>query len=86
VNPQISGDAFSTFFAWAPWIVGLAIYFTFYVAKRHEGAQSAAPAAQTFACAACGRRGSREQMVSQDHGGAVGWYCSQCAASQAAAH
>jgi hypothetical protein len=86
VNPRISGDAFSTFFAWAPWVVGVIIYLAFYLAKRHEGAQSATPAAQTFACAGCGRRGSRDQMVSQDHGGAVGWYCAQCATAQAPAH
>lgn len=83
MNPQISGSTFDAFFAWAPWVVGAAIYFAFYIAKRHEGAGETAHAGQTFACAGCGRRGSQEQMVAADHGGAVGWYCSNCATSQA---
>jgi hypothetical protein len=83
VNPQISGDAFDSFFAWAPWVIGVAIYFAFYIAKRRECApQPAASSGQTYACAGCGRRGSREQMVPQDHGGAVGWYCPHCASAQ----
>jgi hypothetical protein len=36
---EISSHAFDSFFAWAPWVVGAAIYLAFYVAKRHEGAQ-----------------------------------------------
>ena len=83
MNPQISSHTFDSFFAWAPWIIGIAIYATFYFAKRHEIAAASVPVAagQTFACAGCGRRGSREQMVPQDHGGAVGWYCTSCATS-----
>ncbi len=82
MNPQISPHTFDAFFAWAPWVVGLAIYFTFYIAKRHEVAHVPASAAgSTYACARCGRRGNREQMVPQDHGGAIGWYCSNCAAA-----
>jgi hypothetical protein len=83
VNPQISGDAFDVFFAWAPWAIGAVIYFVFYVAKRHEGAGQATSIGQTYACAGCGRRGSRDQMLPQDHGGAVGWYCPHCASAQA---
>ena len=88
MNPQISSHAFDSFFAWAPWVVGAAIYFAFYVAKRHERSASAGrPSGQTYACAVCGRRGSRDQMVPQDHGGAIGWQCPQCAAgAQAPAH
>ena len=84
MNPTISSDTFNTFFAWAPWVVGVAIYLAFYVAKRREIATSTASAkkttgSQTFACAQCGRRGPREQMVAQDHGGAVGYKCTNCA-------
>jgi hypothetical protein len=85
VNPQISSHAFDSFFAWAPWVVGAAIYFTFYIAKRHERSSAPAATESTYACAMCGRRGSRDQMVPQDHGGSIGWQCPQCAA-QAAAH
>ena len=83
MNPAISSGAFDTFFAWAPWVVGAIIYLAFYIAKRHERvpAPSHTPgvAEPTYACAGCGRRGSREQMVATDHGGAVGWYCPACA-------
>jgi hypothetical protein len=85
VNPQISSHAFDSFFAWAPWVIGAAIYFTFYLAKRHENAAVLPSVGQTFACAVCGRRGARDQMVPQDHGGAVGWRCMHCAA-QATSH
>lgn len=87
MNPQIPGNTFDAFFAWAPWVIGAAIYFAFYLAKRHEKANaSTAPPAQTYACAGCGRRGPRDAMVPQNHGGAVGWYCTNCATSQAIAH
>jgi hypothetical protein len=88
MNPTISSDTFDAFFAWAPWVVGVAIYLAFYFAKRREVATSSAAAqatgsqahaAQTFACSECGRRGPREQMVPQDHGGAVGYKCANCA-------
>jgi DNA-directed RNA polymerase subunit RPC12/RpoP len=90
MNPTISSDTFDTFFAWAPWVVGVAIYLAFYLAKRREVATSRAFAtqttgSQTFACAQCGRRGPRDQMVPQDHGGAVGYKCSNCA-QEALAH
>jgi len=62
MNPAVSSDTFDTFFAWAPWVVGVAIYLTLYFAKRREIATSNASAtqttgSQTFACAQCGRRG-----------------------------
>ncbi|MGA8384984.1 MAG: hypothetical protein WB526_13910 [Candidatus Cybelea sp.] len=84
MNPTVSSDTFDTFFAWAPWVVGVAIYLTLYFAKRREIATSKASVtqttgSQTFACAQCGRRGPRDQMVPQDHGGAVGYKCSSCA-------
>ena len=84
MNPTVSSDTFDTFFAWAPWVVGIAIYLAFYFAKRREIATSMASAtqttgSQTFACSQCGRRGPREQMVAQDHGGAVGYKCTNCA-------
>lgn len=83
---EISSHTFDSFFAWAPWVVGAAIYFVFYVAKRREGATSLGSIGQTYACAVCGRRGLRDQMVPQHHGGAIGWQCAQCATSQATAH
>ena len=85
---EISSHTFDSFFAWAPWVVGAAIYLAFYVAKRHEAASNRPPlSAQTYACAICGRRGSRDQMVPQNHGGAVGYECAQCASgAQAPAH
>jgi hypothetical protein len=81
VNPAVSSQTFDSFFAWAPWVIGFAIYLSFYVAKRRETATSPAQApSTTYSCSICGRRGSRDQMVPQDHGGAVGWQCTHCAA------
>jgi hypothetical protein len=84
METQLSAGAFNVFFAWAPWVIGAAIYLAFYVAKRHEGTSTAvpaehSPAESSYVCAGCGRRGSREQMVPQEHGGAVSWYCGDCA-------
>jgi hypothetical protein len=80
MSPHVSSGAFNAFFAWAPWIIGIAIYLAFYVAKRSECAPAGpTPSSQsTFACAQCGRRGSREQMIPQDHGGAISWQCPDC--------
>jgi DNA-directed RNA polymerase subunit RPC12/RpoP len=82
---EISSNAFDSFFAWAPWVVGAAIYFAFWVAKRHEssGAAPAAAGHATYACAVCGRRGTLEQMTALNHGGAVGYQCANCAAQMA---
>jgi predicted SprT family Zn-dependent metalloprotease len=88
VIAEISSDAFDSFFAWAPWVVGAIIYLAFYIAKRHEKSSSATGTAQsTYACAVCGRRGTIDQMIAQDHGGAIGYRCAHCSASaQAPAH
>jgi hypothetical protein len=76
---MISGSAYSQFFAWAPLVVGILIYASFYAAKRHEEPAGGAPIGQSYACAGCGRRGSREHMIPQEHEGAVTWYCTHCA-------
>ena len=81
---EISSHAFDSFFAWAPWVMGAIIYLGFYLAKRHEVATSPASPGQTYACAVCGRRGPRDQMVPQQHGGAIGYQCTQCASAQGA--
>ena len=47
MNPTVSSDTFDTFFAWAPWVVGIAIYLAFYFAKRREVATSSAAAQAT---------------------------------------
>ncbi|MBV9718405.1 MAG: hypothetical protein JOZ77_03750 [Candidatus Eremiobacteraeota bacterium] len=85
---ELSSHAFDSFFAWAPWLVGAAIYAAFYVAKRHESRSRPTASAQTtYACAVCGRRGPLEQMVPQHHPGATGYQCAHCAsASPATAH
>jgi hypothetical protein len=87
MTPRISSETFDAFFAWAPWVVGIAIYLAFFLAKRKEGATNApaASSTQTFACSQCGRSGPREAMVPQDHGGAVGWQCASCASQKALA-
>jgi hypothetical protein len=87
MTPKISSDTFDAFFAWAPWVVGIAIYLAFYIAKRNERATNAQPASspQTFACSQCGQRGPREAMVAQDHGGATSWQCASCASQKALA-
>lgn len=86
MTPRVSSDAFNAFFAWAPWVIGIVIYACFYVAKRSErpamavaAAVAGPPPSETFTCAQCGRRGTREQVVAQDHGGAVGYICTNCA-------
>jgi len=59
--------------------LGVAIYAAFWVAKRNETGGAAVPLKATFACAQCGKRGSKEHMVPQVHEGAVSYYCSRCA-------
>lgn len=87
MNPRISPDAFDAFFAWAPWVVGIAIYLAFYIAKRREcapvpaAATHAGPAISTFACSQCGRVATMDHMVPQDRGGAVTYTCANCAQS-----
>lgn len=64
-------------FAYAPWVIGIAIVLVAYVAMRANA--GGAPIGQTFVCARCGKRRYREHMVPATHEGAVGWYCSGCA-------
>lgn len=66
------------FFGFAPLVLGILIYAVTYVAKRKETV-TGTPIGQSFACANCGRRGVREHMLAQAHGGAVSWYCANCA-------
>ena len=83
MTAAISSHAFDSFFAWAPWVVGAAIYFIFWIAKRREvsTASAASAAHATYACSSCGRRGRLEQMVAQNHGGAMGYQCANCASA-----
>ncbi len=84
MNPQVSPSAFDSFFAWAPWVVGIVIYLAFFIAKRSECAPvpvtvaNAGPVTPTYACAHCGRAGTIDQMVPQDVGGAVTYTCTHC--------
>ncbi|MBV8246500.1 MAG: hypothetical protein JOZ38_11295 [Candidatus Eremiobacteraeota bacterium] len=68
----------NVFFAWAPWVLFLAVIVATYVATRGSES-SAAPIGQTFACNACGRRSKREHMVPVTTEGSVLWYCASCA-------
>jgi hypothetical protein len=78
MNPVLNSDVFGWFFAWAPLVLGLVIFLSVWMAKRREGAPVTGTLGATFACANCGRRGSREHMVPQIHDGAVSYYCSHC--------
>jgi len=86
MNPQVSSSTFDSFFGWAPLVIGLIIYSVFYFAKRHETSEPASGSSTTYSCASCGRRGSLDQMVPQQHAGATGYYCANCATAQVAAH
>jgi len=79
MSPVMNPDVFGWFFAWAPLVLGLGIYLVVWLAKRHEGVPATATLGATFACAKCGRRGSREHMVPQTHDGAVSYFCAHCA-------
>jgi hypothetical protein len=89
MTPQVPSDAFNLFFGWAPFIIGLGIYFVFYLAKRKECAtpvtvtgHATGPApTETYSCSQCGKRGPLGAMVAQDHGTAVSYVCTTCAAS-----
>ncbi|MHB8145732.1 MAG: hypothetical protein ACYDGM_00520 [Vulcanimicrobiaceae bacterium] len=74
----LSHEFVGHFFAYAPFVLGTLIMVVTYVVKRKETV-AGAPIGQTFACANCGRRGVREHMLAQAHGGAVSWYCAHCA-------
>lgn len=77
-NSVLDNNALGTFFAWAPLVLGVIIYFAYWLAKHNEGSGSV-NAHHTYACANCGKRGVREHMVPLAHEGAVGYYCSNCA-------
>jgi hypothetical protein len=79
MNPTIPNGAFGAVFALAPLVLGVTIYAVAWFAKRNETRDAPVPIGQTYACAACGKRGSKEHMVPQAHEGAVSWYCSHCA-------
>ena len=79
MSAVLPNDAFGLFFAWAPLVLGLAIYFVAWFAKRNETGASPAPIGATYACANCGKRSSKEHMIPQAHSGAVSYYCSRCA-------
>jgi hypothetical protein len=79
MNPVVSSDQLGSFFAWAPLVLGIVIYAAVWFAKRKEVTVPSTTLNATFACAKCGRRGSREHMVPQVHDGAVSYYCSHCA-------
>jgi hypothetical protein len=75
---MISQETFAHVFAWAPWVIGIAIFLVAYLMVRGQVSVKT-PIGQTFACAQCGRRGVREHMLPQAHEGAVSWYCARCA-------
>jgi hypothetical protein len=76
----ISAGQLGNFFAWAPLVLGVAIYAIAFAAKRRELAHAPAGVhGTTYACAKCGKRGAHEHMVPQLHEGAVSYYCSNCA-------
>jgi DNA-directed RNA polymerase subunit RPC12/RpoP len=79
MNPTIPNDAFGHVFAWAPLVIGIVIYAIVWFAKRNETGSAPAPIGQTYACASCGKRASKEHMVPQAHSGAVSYYCARCA-------
>jgi len=79
MDGAISQNALGSFFAWAPLVLGVAIYFVAWLSKRHEGQTVPSTVGATYACAGCGRRGSREHMIPQTHDGAVSYYCAKCA-------
>lgn len=74
---MITQDTFAPVFAYAPLVIGVAIVLVVYLMVRNQ-VTVRSPIGQTFACAACGRRGIREHMVPQAHEGAVSWYCGRC--------
>lgn len=74
-----SPETIAEVFAWAPLTAFVVVMFILYRATRGGHLSAAASPSKTFACAQCGRRGSREHMVPVTHEGAVVWYCSRCA-------
>ncbi len=81
MNPTVGTDSYNFFFAAAPFVILAAILAVTYVVKRREWASNV-PIGQSYACANCGRHGHRDQMLPQQHDGAVGWYCARCAGAR----
>lgn len=79
MDATLSADTLRNVFAWAPLILGVGIYAVAWMAKRSEVSAGPAPIGQTYACANCGRRSSKEHMVPQAHAGAISYYCTNCA-------
>ncbi len=79
MDAQISAEGLASFFAWAPLAIGLVILVVAWASKRNEHDPTAVNVGTTYACAGCGRRGSREHMLPQAHEGAVSWFCARCA-------
>lgn len=78
MEPIVSQEKLAAIFAWAPLVLGLAIYAAYYIAKRHEFVTTAATFGTTYACSSCGRRGTKEHMLPQTHDGAISYVCSKC--------
>ncbi|HET6894690.1 MAG TPA: hypothetical protein VFH72_04825 [Candidatus Baltobacteraceae bacterium] len=72
-------DLINQVFAWAPLTAFVVVMIILYTATRRVPLHVRSPLGKTFACAKCGRRGSREHMVPVTHAGAVVWYCGRCA-------
>ena len=72
------GDSWLQYgFGYAPWVIFAIILLVAFLATR-GGQKKPAATGQTFACAACGRRGTEAQMTTVMHEGAVTWYCRNC--------
>ncbi|GAC1360150.1 MAG: hypothetical protein NVSMB31_20350 [Vulcanimicrobiaceae bacterium] len=68
-------DTLNAFFAYAPWIGGIAILLAVYFASRKSLHTHGVPIGQTFVCNECGHRANREHMVPVAREGSVMWYC-----------
>ncbi len=71
------------FFAWAPLTIFVLLLIAVYLATRQRPPSRVA-IGKTYACAHCGRRGRRDQMVPVSQEGGVVWYCGRCAPAAAA--
>jgi DNA-directed RNA polymerase subunit RPC12/RpoP len=79
MNPVVPDSVLGSIFALAPLILGVGVTFAYWLAKRNEGVTVPGTLGTTYACANCGKRGTKEHMVPQTHDGAVSYYCSHCA-------
>ena len=78
MEPMISPQTLQYFFFSAPIVLGVLIYAYFFFAKRHEFVTTAGTLGETYACASCGKRGSKEHMLPQTHDGAISYVCAKC--------